>query len=205
MDHSSSSYQPPDSHSHPQQHNDLNNLNNNLSHPPQHPYDGLPPQHDDQQQQQQLAAGGRFTEEWDATQRGSSIIEGTRGINSHASANSNSAAANMQRSNSAHSYAAGDDTNLGQAQALPSRSNTLKKKNSIRRAGNGSVRRSGSRRSMRAGSVKSLALQSSSDPDEANSVFFCPIPTTGNPTDVLCNRFQSASAPVPIRLLQSRS
>ncbi|KAH7015130.1 hypothetical protein EDB80DRAFT_566453 [Ilyonectria destructans] len=115
---------------------------------------------------------GRFTEEWGASQRGSSIVDGH-----HASGS------NMQRAASVHSFNAGDD------QQLPVRNNTLKKKNSLRR--NGSLKRSSSRRSMRAGSVKSLALQSTSDPDEAHSAFHCPIPTTGNPTDVLSNRFQS--------------
>ncbi|KAH8706808.1 hypothetical protein BGZ61DRAFT_493523 [Ilyonectria robusta] len=115
---------------------------------------------------------GRFTEEWGASQRGSSIVDGH-----HVSGS------NMQRAASVHSFNAGDD------QQLPVRNNTLKKKNSLRR--NGSLKRSSSRRSMRAGSVKSLALQSTSDPDEAHSAFHCPIPTTGNPTDVLSNRFQS--------------
>lgn len=115
----------------------------------------------------------RFTEEWDASQRGSSIVEG----------HSLRAPDDMQRSTSMHSYAAGDD------QMLPIRSNTLKKKASLRRGS--SLRRSSSRRSTRAGSVKSLALQSASDPDEAHSVFYCPVPTTGAPTDVLAERFQS--------------
>lgn len=69
-----------------------------------------------------------------------------------------------------------------------SRGNTLKKKASIVRSG--SIKRSGSRRSTRAGSVKSLALQSSNDPDEMHSAFYCPVPTTGNPTEALANRFQ---------------
>ncbi|KAH7349578.1 hypothetical protein B0T11DRAFT_201461, partial [Plectosphaerella cucumerina] len=112
---------------------------------------------------------GKFTEEWDASQRGSSIIHG------HSS--------NMQRSNSYSSNAGDDHLNL------PSRGNTLKKKNSLRR--NGSMKRSGSRRSMQAGSVRSLALQSTSDPDEAHSAFHCPVPTEGNPTEVLATRFQS--------------
>ena len=116
---------------------------------------------------------GRFTEEWDATQRGSSIIDGNAGSSS------------MQRSNSVHSYNAGDDSHL------PTRGNTLKKKNSMRR--NGSLKRSSSRRSMRAGSVKSLALQSSNDPDEAHSAFHSPVPTSGNPTEILANRFQCKS------------
>lgn len=128
------------------------------------------PSLDGSQQQQ-----GRFTEEWDASQRGSSIIDGRNGT------------AAMERSASIRSYQAGDDQQLPAA-SLPSRGNTLKKKNSMRRSG--SLRRSGSRRSMRAGSVKSLALHSSTDPDEAHSAFFCPVPTTGNPTEVLINRFQ---------------
>ncbi|KAM0230936.1 hypothetical protein ACHAP5_011233 [Fusarium lateritium] len=115
---------------------------------------------------------GRFTEEWGAAQRGTSVL-----------LDYPATGANMQRSNSVHSFITGDD------QQLPSRSNTLKKKNSVRR--NGSLKRSGSRRSMRAGSVRSLALQSSSDHDEGHSAFYCPVPTTGNPTDTLSNRFQN--------------
>ncbi|KAF4882080.1 Phosphatidylinositol 4,5-bisphosphate-binding protein SLM1 [Colletotrichum fructicola] len=112
---------------------------------------------------------GKFTEEWDASQRGSSIIDGP--------------SSNMPRSNSFVSNAGEDHL------SLPSRHNTLKKKNSLRR--NGSLKRSGSRRSMKAGSVRSLALQSTSDPDEAHSAFHCPVPTSGNPTEALSNRFQS--------------
>ncbi|KAI8300758.1 Phosphatidylinositol 4,5-bisphosphate-binding protein SLM1 [Colletotrichum sp. SAR11_59] len=89
----------------------------------------------------------------------------------------------MPRSNSFISNAGEDHL------SLPSRHNTLKKKNSLRR--NGSLKRSGSRRSMKAGSVRSLALQSTSDPDEAHSAFHCPVPTSGNPTEALSNRFQS--------------
>ncbi|WYZ34351.1 hypothetical protein EsH8_I_000627 [Colletotrichum jinshuiense] len=114
-------------------------------------------------------ARGKFTEEWDASQRGSSIIDG------HPS--------NMPRSNSFVSNDGEDHL------SLPSRHNTLKKKNSLRR--NGSLKRSSSRRSMKAGSVRSLALQSSSDPDEAHSAFHCPVPTSGNPTDTLASRFQA--------------
>ncbi|KAF4453577.1 hypothetical protein F53441_3823 [Fusarium austroafricanum] len=116
--------------------------------------------------------GGRFTEEWGAAPRGPSVL-----------LDYPSPGANMQRSNSVHSFITGDD------QQLPSRSNTLKKKNSIRR--NGSLKRSSSRRSMRAGSVKSLALQSSSDHDEGHSAFYCPVPTSGNPTETLSTRFQN--------------
>jgi len=114
-------------------------------------------------------ARGKFTEEWDASQRGSSIIEGY--------------SSNMQRSNSFVSNNGEDHL------SLPSRHNTLKKKSSLRR--NGSLKRSSSRRSMKAGSVRSLALQPSNDPDEVHSAFHCPVPTSGNPTEALAARFQS--------------
>lgn len=45
---------------------------------------------------------------------------------------------------------------------------------------------------MKAGSVRSLALQSNADEDEMHSAFYCPVPTTGNPTEALANRFQCA-------------
>jgi hypothetical protein len=105
---------------------------------------------------------GRFNEEWEASQRGSSIIDGP-----------------MQRSDSA----------VSQAETLtPSRGGTLKKKASLKRGG--SLKRSSSRRSSRAGSVRSLALQSSAEADEMHSAFYSPVPTTGNPTEILANRFQ---------------
>ncbi|RGP78516.1 hypothetical protein FLONG3_3332 [Fusarium longipes] len=122
--------------------------------------------------QPQSRQPGRFTEEWGAAQRGTSLLF-----------DYSPNGANMQRSNSVHSYVSGDD------QQLPARQNTLKKKSSVRR--NGSLKRSGSRRSMRAGSVRSLALQSSSDHDEGHSAFYCPVPTSGNPTETLSNRFQN--------------
>lgn len=122
--------------------------------------------------QPQSQQGGRFTEEWGAAPRGPSVL-----------LDYPSPSANMQRSNSVHSFVTGDD------QQLLARQNTLKKKSSVRR--NGSLKRSSSRRSMRAGSVKSLALQSSSDHNEAHSAFYCPVPTSGNPTETLSNRFQN--------------
>lgn len=121
------------------------------------------------------AAAGRFTEEWDASQRGSSIL-----VDHH-----HGATADMQRSASVHSYAAGDDQNL------PIRNNnTLRKKSSMRRSAS-SAGRSSSRRSNRAGSVRSLAMNSATDPDEAHSAFYCPVPTSGTPTTVLAERFQT--------------
>ncbi|CAK7269613.1 phosphatidylinositol 4,5-bisphosphate-binding protein [Sporothrix epigloea] len=109
---------------------------------------------------------GRFAENWDASQRGSSIVDGDGDNGSHS-----------------------DGGVSGTSAQLPTRGNTLKKKSSLRR-GN-SLHRSGSRRSMKAGSVRSLALQSRSDADESQSAFYCPVPTKGNPTELLANRFQA--------------
>jgi len=116
---------------------------------------------------QSLAHNGRFNEEWDASQRGSSIIDGP-----------------IQRSNSVMSQ--GDTL-------IPSRGGTLKKKASLKRSG--SLKRSSSRRSSRAGSVRSLVLQAPADVDDMHSAFFSPVPTTGNPTEILANRFQGAYIP----------
>ena len=77
---------------------------------------------------------GKFTEEWDASQRGSSILNGPLPQTRRNNANMSS----IQRSNSFSGSTAGD----GQ---VPSRGNTLKKKPSLRRSG--SLKRSGSRRS----------------------------------------------------------
>lgn len=74
----------------------------------------------------------------------------------------------------------------------PSRSGTLRKKASLSKKG--SLRRNGSRKSLRAGSVKSLNLgdreKYADGTEDPNSAFLVPIPTTGNPTEVLANRFQ---------------
>ncbi|OCK86208.1 hypothetical protein K432DRAFT_388029 [Lepidopterella palustris CBS 459.81] len=110
---------------------------------------------------------GRFEEDFDASQRGSSVL--LDGDMPHRSA---SAASTLNQG------------------ATPSRSGTLKKKASVRRTG--SLRRSGSRRSIHAGSIHGVGV----DDDEhvsskQNSVFFTPIPTTGTPTEILANRFQA--------------
>ena len=112
----------------------------------------------------------KFTEEWDASQRGSFVGEAPISSTS------------LHRSNSYSGSVAGD----GNGSIL--RGNTLKKKPSLRRTG--SLRRSGSRRSLKAGSVRSLALQSNPDQPDLQSAFVCPVPLTGNPTEVLSNRFQ---------------
>ena len=57
------------------------------------------------------------------------------------------------------------------------------------------MRRSGSRKSLRAGSVRSLNLgdrekYTADGLEDVNSAFAVPIPTDGNPTEVLANRFQ---------------
>jgi hypothetical protein len=129
---------------------------------------GNPPDPSQLSQSAAPIAYGRFNEEWDASQRGSSIIDGPA----------------MQRSNSTRSQGGGTMTE----DTLPSRSGTLKKKASLKRGS--SLRRSGSRRSSRAGSVRSLALHPSGDVSEMQSAFFSPVPTTGNPTEILANRFQ---------------
>lgn len=107
--------------------------------------------------------GGRFTEAWDASQRGSSLIDVSQ----------------MRRTDSVVSN--------GDARPL-SRGGTLKKKGSVKRGS--SLRRSSSRRSSRAGSVRSLALQTPADVEDVRSAFYSPVPTTGNPTEILANRFQ---------------
>jgi hypothetical protein len=126
----------------------------------------------------------RSNEEWNTSQRGSSVID-DQGLGT------------MQRSTSYSGHASGI---IGDGPSL-SRGNTLKKKASIRRSG--SLKRSGSRRSMKAGSVRSLALQSTTDQDEMHSAFYCPVPTAANPTEVLANRFQGpfSTPPRPTLLL----
>ena len=117
----------------------------------------------------------RFNEEWDASQRGSSIADGA-------------GPSTMTRPISYSGHAGGV---TGEGGTTLSRGNTLKKKASLRRSG--SLKRSGSRRSMNAGSVRSLALQPTTDQDEMQSAFHCPVPTGANPTEALANRFQGLS------------
>jgi ribosomal protein L9 len=80
----------------------------------------------------------------------------------------------------------------------PSRGGTLKKKSSLKRTS--SLMRTSSRRSSRAGSVRSLTLgekEKYGQSEEMNSVFYCPVPTSGNPTELLANRFQGTLPPIP--------
>ncbi|KAF1973491.1 hypothetical protein BU23DRAFT_589484 [Bimuria novae-zelandiae CBS 107.79] len=115
--------------------------------------------------------GGRFEENFDARTRGSSVLgEGDLPMRSTSRA-----------STLGHG---------GSASATPSRSGTLKKRNSVKRSG--SVKRSSSRRSVRAGSIKGVNFD---DEDgggvKHNSVFYTPVPTSGSPTEILANRFQA--------------
>jgi ribosomal protein L9 len=78
----------------------------------------------------------------------------------------------------------------------PSRGGTLKKKSSLKRTS--SLMRTSSRRSSRAGSVRSMTLgekEKYGQSEEANSVFYCPVPTSGSPTELLANRFQGMLLP----------
>lgn len=84
------------------------------------------------------------------------------------------------------------NTNVSQGETMtPSRGGTLKKKASIKRGA--SLKRSGSRKSSFAGSVRSIQLgerEKYEAGEEENSAFYCPVPTSGSPTDVLVDRFQ---------------
>ncbi|KAL8683978.1 MAG: hypothetical protein Q9186_000008 [Xanthomendoza sp. 1 TL-2023] len=83
-----------------------------------------------------------------------------------------------------------DSTSMSQSHTLtPSRGGTLKKKRSLSKKA--SIRRTGSRRNSSAGSVRGLEQYDGADDDQMNSAFFTPVPTTGTPTEILANRFQT--------------
>lgn len=90
----------------------------------------------------------------------------------------------MQRSNSQLS------------KTTPSRSGTLKKKASMKGS---ALNRSGSRKSSYAGSVRSMKLgeKEKYETEESNSAFYCPIPTSGNPTELLATRFHGTCIVIP--------
>lgn len=75
-------------------------------------------------------------------------------------------------------------TKVADSSAL-SRGGTLKKRQSLRKRD--SLRRSSSKRSLHAGSIRGVGNE---DEDDYDSVFSTPIPTSGNPTEVLAERFQ---------------
>ncbi|TRX87915.1 hypothetical protein FHL15_011204 [Xylaria flabelliformis] len=136
----------------------------------------------------------KFNEEWDASVRGGSIVDGPSAAQhpyqQQQQQRQRSQSPNVQHANSTYSRSEIATSDNASAHGISlSRGNTLKKKNSLRRSG--SLKRSSSRRSMKAGSVRSLALQSSHQSDEIHSAFYCPVPTSGAPTEVLAQRFQS--------------
>jgi len=118
---------------------------------------------------------GRFEENFDARTRGSSVLGDGDG--------------DRERDHDLPERSASRASTLNHG-AAPSRSGTLKKRNSVKRTG--SLKRSGSRRSLHAGSIRGV----NTDDDEPasgkhNSVFYTPVPTSGSPTEILANRFQA--------------
>ena len=82
----------------------------------------------------------------------------------------------------------------------PSRGGTLKKKQSLSRRG--SLKRSTSMKSVGAGDARNLRLvdgekRADAEDNEMNSAFYIPVPTHGNPTDILANRFQGRVSYLP--------
>ena len=113
--------------------------------------------------------GTNFHEDFDASRPNSSVLGGG-GDGGHAG---------MDRSTSLATTAV-------PAQA-PARSNTLKKKSSMKRVN--SLKRSSSKRSMKAGSISGYG--GGEQDQKYNSYSSTPIPTQGAPTEVLANRFQA--------------
>ncbi|KAF2835785.1 hypothetical protein M501DRAFT_980957 [Patellaria atrata CBS 101060] len=107
---------------------------------------------------------GKFDEDFEATQRGSSVL--------------------------GHDDLVHRSTSNATPIITPSRSGTLKKRGSVKRTG--SIKRSSSRRSLRAGSIKGVSTDgTASEIDKNNSIFYTPVPTSGSPTEILVNRFQA--------------
>lgn len=129
--------------------------------------------------------GGEVTgieahDQYSAAPRDGSILAGSAGA--HDSGFGSSTTPGLQRSGSQLSQS---------ATAIPSRGGTLKKKASLKRTG--SLNRSGSKKSSYAGSVRSIRLGDKEKYDsdaEHNSAFYCPVPISGSPTDLLADRFQ---------------
>ncbi len=84
------------------------------------------------------------------------------------------------------------DSTMSQSHTLtPSRGGTLKKRQSLSRKN--SLNRSASKKGSRPASVKSLTFADDvvGHGSEMHSAFFTPVPTSGSPTEILANRFQS--------------
>lgn len=125
---------------------------------------------------QQQGFGGQFHEDFNANSRPTSVVDGSQ-----------NAGINRSASNASTAVPQGQAINQG----TPSRSNTLRKKSSMRRTSGavGSLKRSSSRKSLTAGSMKSVGGGNATE--DFNSAFHTPVPTHGSPTDILANRFQS--------------
>ena len=121
-------------------------------------------------------SGGAFHEDLGESHHESSTI----GEGQHESSTIGEAPPPISRKNSNASTTA-------VSSSVPGRSNTLKKRDSVKRMSS-VIKRSGSKRSVTAGSVADHPRVDSSK--EYNSPFTTPIPTTGSPTEVLANRFQ---------------
>lgn len=99
----------------------------------------------------------------------------------------------MGSSHVAESDTRGGTSTMSQSQTLtPSRGGTLKKRQSLSKKAS-LKQKDGGKRS-RAASVKSFGGGDkggfAGDQTELNNAFFTPVPTTGNPTEILANRFQ---------------
>ena len=93
----------------------------------------------------------------------------------------------------ANSDLRGGNSATSQSQTLtPSRGGTLKKRQSLSKKA--SLKRKDSGKRSRTASVRSFAGGDKDgflgDQVELHNVFFTPVPTTGNPTEILANRFQ---------------
>lgn len=77
-------------------------------------------------------------------------------------------------------------TKVDQTAGAPSRGGTLKRNASLRKKT--SLSRRSSKRSLRAGEIKGLGGDQTDD--GYNNIFHTPVPTAGNPTEILSNRFQ---------------
>ena len=99
----------------------------------------------------------------------------------------------MGSSHNADSDLRGGISTMSQSQTLtPSRGGTLKKRQSLSKKA--SLKRKDSGKRSRAASVRSYGGEDKhgfvGDQMELNNAFYTPVPTTGNPTEILANRFQ---------------
>lgn len=107
-----------------------------------------------------LRSASRFNEEWDATQRGSSILDGL---------------------DEPHS------PNVTQKNNKPQIRGVLRK-SSLRRGS--SLKKPHIRQNSKVGSIRQLNVQDWEKIDEKESALVSPVPTNGNPTELLAVRFQ---------------